>query len=114
MTVHQNILETLCRHISIKTENRHLTQSHKIPVILISKCLFDYLNSLNDAEQFKKKVPKNVVDAWIEQETKKALDSLQNTALDTVKYALLSERDITSDEVMALLEKAYNESAGES
>ena len=32
MTVHQNILETMCRHISIKTENWHLTQSHKIPV----------------------------------------------------------------------------------
>lgn len=103
----------MCRHISIKTENWHLTQSHKIPVILISKCLFDYLNSLNDAEQFKKKVPKNVVDTWIEQETKKTLNSLQNTTLDTVKYALLSERDITSDEVMTLLEKAYNESAGE-
>ena len=103
----------MCRHISIKTENWHLTQSHKIPVILISKRLFDYLNSLNDAEQFKKKVPKNVVDTWIEQETKKTLNSLQNTTLDTVKYALLSERDIMSDEVMTLLEKAYNESAGE-
>ena len=44
---------------------------------------------------------------------KKTLNSLQNTTLDTVKYALLSECDITSDEVMTLLEKAYNESAGE-
>ena len=44
---------------------------------------------------------------------KKTLNSLQNATLDTVKYALLSERDIMSDEVMTLLEKAYNESAGE-
>lgn len=110
MTMPRNILETLDRYISVKTEVQHMTQSHKIPCIAINKCLFDYLSTLNMAEQFKEKVPGEVVDAWLEKVIQDTLESLQSATHETVKYALLSDRDIASDEVMALIEKSYQES----
>lgn len=116
MAVSSSTLDTLCRYISLDTRCMTLAQSHTIPFIFIRKCFFEYLRVLNRAEQLKKDgVPDEVIDAWLEKETEKAKNLLriENTNDSTVKYALLSNRCITSPEVQELLERAYNESLGE-
>lgn len=113
MAIPSSTLDTLCRYISLDTPIRTVSQSHTIPVISVRKCFLEYLKVLNRAEQLKKGgVPDEVLDAWLEKETEKAKDLLRNEN-PNIKYALLTTRYITSDDVLALLERAYNESSGE-
>lgn len=116
MAIPSSTLDTLCRYISLDTSIRTVSQSHTIPVISIRKCFFEYLNVLIRAEQLKKGgVPDEVLDAWLEKEAEKAKNLLryENTNNSNERYALLTTRYITSDEVLELLERAYNESSGE-
>lgn len=110
VTISTNVLETLCRYISLEIRRMSMSQSHEIPFISISKNFFDYLDALAKSEQFKKNVPDEVINAWLEKEAEKAKISLRGEKNDTVRYALLCDRYISSDEVMALLEKTYRES----
>lgn len=114
MVAPRNILDMFCDYLSLSQYHFKMQFPHEIPIISINKSLFDYLKTHVKAEQLKKQgVPAEVIDAWLKQEKEKAVNHLQEPGDNAVKYALLSERDITSDEVMSLLEKAYNESAGE-
>lgn len=116
MAIPSSTLDTLCRYISLDTPIRTVSQSHTIPVISIRKCFLEYLKVLNRAEQLKKDgVPDEVIDAWLEKETEKAKNLLryENTNNSNERYALFTTRYITSDEVLELLERAYNESSGE-
>ena len=107
-------LDTLCRYISLDTENQAMLQTHEIPVISISKGLFDYLNVLVKAGRLKKEgVPDEVIDAWCEKEAEKAKNALRYKKDNSVKYALLSKRQISSDEILALIEKTYRECDGD-
>lgn len=107
----RNILDTLCDYISITQHSMRMQIPHEVPFISISKPLYKYLKIRDKAQQLKEQgVPDEVIDAWVGQEKQKAADSLQKATDDIVNYALLSDRDIASDEVMALLEKSFNES----
>lgn len=114
MIAPRNILDMLCDYISI--DQLHITMqfSHEVPFISINKPLFDYLKSQSEAERAKRKkvVSDKMIDGWMQRVKKEAVNSLQKARDNIVKYALLSDRDIASDEVMALLEKSYNDSAG--
>ncbi len=111
MTISSTILDTLCRYISLETKTMRMVQSHEIPVISISKSFFDYLKDLVTADQLKKKdVPDEVINAWLKSEAEKVKASLRDEKGGTVKFALLSNRDISSDEVMELIERTYKES----
>ena len=114
MTVPNNVLDTLCRYIMISTHTTHMKQAHKIPFISINKSLFDYLNVLDRAAQFKKdNVDDELISAWLEKEREKTLNFFQRESKEPfVEYALLSQRDIASDEVMELIENTYRESTG--
>lgn len=114
MVAPRNILDMFCDYLSITQHHVKMKFPHEIPFISINKPLFDYLKIQDKAEQLKKQgVSDEVIDAWVRKEKKSSVNYLQETGDNIVKYALLSDRDIASDEVMALLEKAYNESAGE-
>lgn len=117
MAIPSTSLDALCRYVSLDILPMRMgeTLTHEIPIIVIRKCLFDYLNVLVKAEQLEKKgVPGEVVDAWREKEGEKAKDLLRcKDNAETVKYALLSSRYISSDDVLELLEKAYDESLGD-
>ncbi len=114
MTVPNNVLDTLCRYIMISAHTTHMKQAHKIPFISINKSLFDYLNVLDRAAQFKKdNVDDELISAWLEKEREKTLNFFQRESKEPfVEYALLSQRDIASDEVMELIENTYRESTG--
>ncbi len=112
MSVSENVLNTLCRYIKISTHVMSIRQTHKIPFISINQYLFDFLNVLNDAYNYKKNdVPDEVIGAWLEKEKEKTLNFFQSESKEPfVKYALLSQRDIASDETMELIENTYQES----
>lgn len=116
------LLDTICRYISLEISPVRMGDfpTHEMPIIVIKKCVFDYLKVLAKAAQLKKKdIPDEVIDAWCEKEGKKAANLLQHGSNkdsvenDTVKYAVLSSRYISSDKVLGLLEQAYNESFGD-
>lgn len=114
MAIPSTVLDSLLRYISLETKTIIFSQSHQIPVISINKGLFDYLKVLIRADQLLEKgVPADVIDGWLEKEADKAKNSLRNEKGDTVEYALLSKRYITSDKVLSLLEKAFDESDGD-
>ncbi len=115
MTVANDVLDTLCRYVMISTRTMHMRQAHKVPFLSINKSLFDYLNVLDKAEQFKKdNVADELISAWLEKEKEKTLHLFQRESKDSfVEYALLSQRDIASDEVMELLENTYRDSSGD-
>lgn len=112
MTIPSNVLDSLCRHISLEMRSFTVSETQTIPIISISKGLFDYLNASVKAEQFKETVPDEFIEAWIEKEKEKAKNSLRTQKNDTVKFALLSKRYITSDKVLSLLKKAFDKSEG--
>ncbi len=85
-----------------------MSQSHEIPFISINKAFFDYLNVLLMAKQLKKKdVPDEVINAWLGKEAETAKNFLRDEKGDTVSFALLSDCDLASDEVMNLLENNF-------
>lgn len=113
MTILSNLLDCLCRHISLEKESFSMSKSYKIPVISINKGFFDYLKVLARAQQFQEeKIPDELINAWIEKEAEKAKNALRSET-GTVKYALLTTRLIASDKVLALLEKTFDESIGD-
>lgn len=114
METSAGVLDTLCRYISLDVVTFSVGQSHKIPVVSINKDFFNYLNVLVKAGQLKEReVPDEVINAWCEKEAEKVKNSLRDEKADTVRYALLTSRYITSDKVLKLLEEAFEESVGD-
>lgn len=125
ITILSKILDTLCHCISLEINRMNFSESysHEIPTISIKKYLFDYLNVLAQAKRLKEKdVPDEVIDAWCEKKAEETMNLLQAEENDDdsdkatnnmVKYALLSSRKISSDEVLKLLEKTFIESLGD-
>lgn len=117
ITIPSNVLDCLCRFISLEIKTGHFSGSdatYKIPFISIEKTLFDYLEILARAEQFKKEtLSDDSIDLWLKKETEKVENSIRCGTVDTVEYALLSKRYFTSDKVLGLLEDAFNNSEGD-
>ena len=110
----QNTLDTLCEYVSI--ERRKLifgdAASHEIPFISINASFFNYLKNKTEAEQLRKKgVPDKVIDAWIREEKQKT-EAVLLDETEKDEYALLSQLYITDENVLRLLENAYNECGG--
>lgn len=112
--ISRNILDELCDYLSLSQHHIKMQFPHEIPFLSMNKALFDYLKIQNEAKQLKERnVPDNVIDAWLKQVKIDTKSCLQKGDNNTIEYALLSACDIASDEIMALLEKSYNEKAGE-
>ena len=110
----RNTLDMLCEYVSI--ERRKLifgdAASHEIPFISINASFFNYLKNKTEAEQLRKKgVPNKVIDAWIREEKQKTEAALVDET-EKDEYALLSQLYITDENVLRLLENAYNECGG--
>lgn len=110
----QNTLDMLCKYVSIERRKLVLgdAASHEIPFISINASFFNYLKNKTEAEQLRKKgVPNKVIDAWIREEKQKTVVALLDET-EKDEYALLSQLYITDENVLRLLENAYNECGG--
>lgn len=115
METSAGVLDTLCHYIKLEVRPFSVCQSHKIPIVSINKDFFNYLNVSAKIRQLEEReVPNEVIEAWREKETEKVKNSLRDEKADNVEYAaLLTTRYITSDEVLSLLENAFERSIGD-
>ena len=110
MSIPDNTIDVLCKYIDIGTHNITFFRNHEIPYIRIDKGLFDYLTTINDVEQLKKKFAcDDIIDTFIKDLRQRFISMIRNKQSNVSENPVftLLPNEYINDDVMDLIKMAY-------
>ena len=101
----ENVFSIMKKHINLYSRQyTYKGDSYSMPILSISKTLFDLFDVTAKAEQFKKDgVPDNVLDSWIDPKIQYFIDQIHNNkAGETIEYILLTNNQLDNEALFSI------------